>query len=122
MAADARSQARTEEALAVPLLISADRADRDQDRGVNHRDEDPADRDRGEELYDSAERRRQLAADLEGVADDETIEARVIADTNQGRPAHEAVAKEPTRPPTARRSRGKGGPTRTPARRAERGR
>ena len=122
LAADARSQARTEEALAVPLLISADRADRDQDRGVNHRDEDPADRDRGEELYDSAERRRQLAADLEGIADDETIEARVIADTNQGRPAHEAVAKEPTRPPTARRSRGKGGPTRTPARRAERGR
>jgi len=122
LAADARSQARTEEALAAPLLISADRADRDQDRSVNHREEDPAGRERGEELYDSAERRRQLAADLEGVADDETIQARVIADTNQGRPPHQAVAKKPTRPPTARRSRGKGGPTRTPARRAERGR
>ena len=115
LATEAREQARGEEALAVPLMVSANTADREQDRGRDDRFE-------GEELYDSADRRRDLAESLDGVADAETIEARVIADANQARPAEDAVARAPTRARAARRSRGKGGPVRSPARRSERGR
>jgi len=60
--------------------------------------------------------REALAADLESVADDETIEARVVADTNEGRPATEAVAKGSKRTATARRGRGKTAQTRAPRR------
>jgi len=63
-----------------------------------------------------------LAADLEGIADDETIDARVIADTNQALPADEAVSDVPKRAPAARRSRGKTSHVRSPTRRSDRGR
>ena len=53
------------------------------------------DAEQAEHLYDSVERRRDLAAGLEGIADAETIEARVLADINQARPASEAVATAP---------------------------
>jgi hypothetical protein len=62
-------------------------------------DTDPKDRAHGDALYDSAERRRDLAAELEGLADEETIEARVVADTNQALPAEEAVSNTPRRTP-----------------------
>ena len=112
-----RASARVDEAVAAPLMVAAGHADRQQDAALAAADED-----RAEALYDSAERRRELAGDLEGVADAETIEARVVADTSQARPAQDAVASGQRRTPTARRSRGKGSQTRTPARRPDRGR
>ena len=111
-----RASARVDEAVAAPLMVAAGHADRQQDAAV------AAGEDRADTLYDSAERRRELAGDLEGVADDETIEARVVADTNQARPAEDAVRSTSKRPPAARRSRGKGSRARGPARRSDRGR
>ena len=123
LANEARSEARREEAIAAPLLVSAGVADRDQDRDGADRDRDRADDEaRAAALYDSADARRDAAASLDGVVDDETIEARVVADTSQARPTEDAVARTPGRPPAARRSRGKGSQTRTPARRPDRGR
>jgi hypothetical protein len=63
----------------------------------------------GAARYDSAERRENLAASLEGVADEETIQARLVADTNQARPAHEAVTSKQARVPKARPRRGPSG-------------
>ena len=125
LANEARAQARLDEDMAAPLLVSASVADRDQDLDRADRDRDAGradDEARAATLYDSAEARRAAAAALDGVVDDETIEARVVADTSQARPAEDAVATAPGRPPAARRSRGKGSPTRTPARRPDRGR
>jgi colicin import membrane protein len=119
LASQARESARVDDAVAAPLLVAAGRADRQEDAD---RDVDPEDYARTDVLYDSAERRRRLAAELEGVADEETIEARVVADTNQALPAKEAVSSTPRRTPAARRSRGKGSQTRSPVRRSERGR
>jgi len=98
LSAQTREQARLDEAVAAPLLVSAAGADRDQEREQNERDRDPAN-------------------ELEGVVDDETIEARVVADSSQARPAQDAVASSPTRTPTMRRARGKGSQVRSPARR-----
>jgi len=116
LATDAREQARQEQRTAQLLTRDADRADNDREP-----DEAGLDHERAEEHRDTAERRKDMAAELEGVADEETIEARVIADTNEGRPAKEAVSNGPRRTPTARRGRGKGTQTRQP-RRSERGR
>lgn len=121
----ARTQARLEDAIAAPLLVSAGLADREQDRTQTDREraaERADDEARVAALYDSANARRDAAASLEGVVDDETIEARVVADTSQARPAQDAVATAPGRLPAARRSRGKGSETRTPAPRPDRGR
>jgi conjugal transfer/entry exclusion protein len=41
--------------------------------------------------YDSRERRQQMAAELDEIADRETVQARVLADTSQARPAAEAT-------------------------------
>jgi len=60
------------------------------------------DAEQAEHLYDSVERRRDLAAGLEGLAGAETIEARVLADINQARPASEAVATAPGKTAKAR--------------------
>lgn len=65
-------------------------------------------RESGEQLYDSAERREEMAAGMDGVADRETVAARVRADVAQGRPASEAVNRPPARAPKARRSRTQG--------------
>jgi hypothetical protein len=81
-----------------------------------------ADGARAAALYDSADARRDAAADLDGVVAEETIVARVIADTSQARPVEDAVTSGPSRPPAARRSRGNGSQTRSPARRPDRGR
>jgi len=122
LSAQTREQARLDEAAAAPLLVSAAVADREQEREQAGRDRDPADEERAAALYDSADSRRAVANELEGVVDNETIEARVVADTSQARPAQEAVADSPTRTPTARRARGKGSQVRSPARRPDRGR
>ncbi len=118
LSTESRERARQEQATAQLLLRDADRADAQQDPGRGD-----VDRDHAEEHYDSAERRRDMAADLEGVADAETVEARVVSDTNHSRPPEEALASGgPQRTPAARRSRGKSGPARNPPRRSERGR
>lgn len=125
LANEARAEARLEEAVAAPLLVAAGVADRDQDRDQTERERDSGgagDEARAAELYDSAQARRDAAAALAGVVDDETIEARVVADTSQARPAADTVSTAPGRPSAARRSRGKGSQTRTPARRPDRGR
>lgn len=72
--------------------------------GVDELD-DARQQDLGGELYDSAKRRENLAASLDGVADQEAVQARVLADTHQARPAQEAVADTPARGPRARRAR-----------------
>lgn len=60
--------------------------DSDQARERGEPVEASPQQDAAHERYDSAERRTALAASLEGVADQETIEgARVIADTHRGR-------------------------------------
>jgi hypothetical protein len=113
LATQARESARVDEAVAAPLMVAAGLADTGQDRDESAR---------ADALYDSAERRREMAADLEGVADAETIDARMVADTNQALPAEEAVTSAPKRAPAARRSCGKVGQVRGPARRSDRGR
>lgn len=114
-ATDERAAAERDDAEATLLLVGAERADADR-----HPEAANADRGDARVAYDSAERRRDLAASLEGVADEETVDARVVADTCQAEPATEAVAHEPRRAPTARRSRATAA-TRGP-RRADRGR
>ena len=47
--------------------------------------------DAGELMYDSAERRRQLAAGLVGVADQKTIDARILADGDNAKHPREAL-------------------------------
>jgi len=122
LAAQARQEARVDEAVAVPLLVAAAAADRAQDEQRQPPTPGAEAAHDGERLYDSAERRRELANDLEGVADEETIDAVVLADTNQAQPPEEAVSHGPKRAPRATRARGKTGRGRSSARRSERGR
>jgi hypothetical protein len=67
-------------------------------------------RDEAGAAYDSAERREELAASLEGVADREAVQARLSADQDQGTPPSAAVDKG-SRPAKARKTRGANGPT-----------
>lgn len=57
-------------------------------------------------MYDSVERRQEVASALDGRADQETIEAWMVADANQARPAGKAVTAEPGKAPKARPARG----------------
>lgn len=73
----ARAAARVDEATAVRILT----------------DIDPSNDERGRDLYDTVERRNDLANHLERAGiDTEASEARVLADKGQGAPAHDAVA------------------------------
>lgn len=86
----ARAAARGDQATAVRILT----------------DVDPGNDERGRDLYDSAERRHDLANDLERAGiDGGAVEARVLADKGQGAPAHAAVAS-PTRKGAGGRRRG----------------
>lgn len=61
----------------------------------------------GSELaYDSAERRQQTAANLEGKADAATITARMVADASQAKPATEAVLVRAVQAPHPASGRG----------------
>jgi len=102
-ATDQRSTAAREQVEAAVLLAEADRADRDLDAAAEP--ERAGTQVAGEDLYDTAGRRQELAASLEGVASSEAIEARVLADSAQGRPAYEAVAQAPGKVPKVRRAR-----------------
>jgi hypothetical protein len=102
---DAQQQSRRDDVEAALLLREADQTDRAQQPAAAARNEQDASR-----LYDSAERRRELAASLQGVYDSEAVEARVLADTSQARPATEAVRTASRRAPTPRRSRAQAAP------------
>jgi len=102
-ATDQRSTAAREQVEAARLLAEADRIDRAQDAAAEP--EQAAIQDAGEDRYDTARRRQELAASLEGAASTEAIQARVLADASQGRPAHEAVTRAPGKAPKARPAR-----------------
>ena len=100
-AARQRDESRRDDVEAGLLMSEADRADREHDPATAATAEQDS-----REVYDSAERRLAMAASLEGVADTETVEARVLADTNQARPAVDAVAATSRKAPKERRQRG----------------
>jgi colicin import membrane protein len=106
-----RGAGREEQVQTAQLLAEADREDRDRERDVTEENQQPeALREEAGIKYDSAERRQELAASLEGVADREAVQARLSADQDQGTPPSAAVAKGP-RPAKARKTRGANGPT-----------
>ena len=61
-----------------------------------------------EPLYDSEERRQSFASSLDGKADAETINARILADRDQATPPTEAIAGKPAKTKVAKRSRSAG--------------
>ena len=84
------SAARTDEAVAVAVVTAAT----SQDRSSRKAQDEPA--------YDSAERRQQLSASLEGKGDREAVNSRLLADKHQGMPATAAVAHKPSLAKTAK--------------------
>ena len=103
-----RARAIGEEAEATALLAGANRAEAAQNADRDHDRPDSERLDAGDHLAEAASR-EDLAAALEDVADSEAVEARVVAASNQARPAAEAVtATPPPRAPRARRARGAG--------------
>ncbi|MEW1808305.1 hypothetical protein [Pseudarthrobacter sp. NPDC080039] len=105
-----RRTGREEDAQAVQLLAQADREDSDREQDVTEENQRPeALTDEAGMKYDSAERRQELAASLEGVADREAVQARLSADQDQGTPPNAAVAKGLGRTPKARQTRGTNG-------------
>lgn len=103
--------ARDENSQAAVLLAEADREDRDRQQDVTEEDQHPvALRDEAGIKYDSAERRQELAASLDDIADKEAVQARLSADQDQGTPPSAAAANAPRRTPKARKTRGVGGP------------
>jgi colicin import membrane protein len=108
-----RPAGRDENAQAVQLLAEADREDRDRERDVTEENQRPeALREDAGLKYDAAERRQELAASLEGVADREAVQARLSADQDQGTPPSAAVTSTPGRSPSARKTLGANGQTR----------
>jgi hypothetical protein len=106
-----RSAGRDENTQAEQLLAEADREDRDREQDITEENQRPeALREEAGIKYDSAERRQDLAASLEGVADREAVQARLSADQDQATPPSAAMSKGP-RPAKARKSRGANGPT-----------
>ena len=92
-------------------IAEADRADRataNSENAVTGRDGNPAGDDPrsvGAPAYDSAQRRTMRAAELGSVADEETVEAQMVADHCQATPATAAVLNGgPWRAPTARKA------------------
>jgi hypothetical protein len=107
-----RRAGHDENAQTAQLLAEADREDRDREQDVTEENQHPeALREEADIKYDSAERRQELAASLEGIADREAVNARLSADQDQGTPPNAAVAKEPGSSPKARKTRGANGQT-----------
>ncbi|MEW1808770.1 hypothetical protein [Pseudarthrobacter sp. NPDC080039] len=101
-----RRAGREETTQAAALLAEADREDRDREHDVTEENQRPKTlREEAVTTYDSAERRQELAASLEGVADREAVQARLSADQDQATPASAAVSKGST-PAKARKTRG----------------
>lgn len=94
------------------LLADADREDRDRAHDAEEENQHTeAPRVEASLAHDSAERRQELAASLEGVADREAVQARLSADKDQGTHPSAAVAKAQVRSPKARKTRGANGQT-----------
>jgi colicin import membrane protein len=74
---------------------------------ANHKDR-PAQKAQAEPVYDSPERRQQLADSLEGKGDREAVNSRLLADKHQGTPATAAVAQKPSLAKTSKMA-GQGG-------------
>jgi colicin import membrane protein len=105
-----RSAGRDENAQAAELLAEAAREDQDREQDVTEENQRPEALVEGAALkYDSAERRQELAASLEGVADREAVQARLSADQDQGTPPSAAVTTAPGRSPKVRKTRGANG-------------
>lgn len=101
-----RSAGERDGAEAATIIEAAGREDRDQASKVETENRAASD---AEPLYDSEERRQSFAASLDGVADSETIRARILADRDQATPPSAAVAAEPNRAKKAvRRGAGTG--------------
>lgn len=115
-----RHRAATERAEAQRLMAQADRDERaatdgrspaEQSSQDNHSESVAAEtRDTGQDLYDSAERRANMADDLEANGiDPDVVDTRIRADASQAYPATEAVVKDTKRrTPKARKNRGRG--------------
>jgi hypothetical protein len=102
-----RSAGRDETAQAAQLLAEADREDLDRQNEAAEENQRPeALHEEAGIKYDSAERRQELAASLEGVADREAVQARLSADQDQATAPSAAVANAPGRGPKARKTRG----------------
>jgi colicin import membrane protein len=94
------------------MLAEADREDLDREQDVAEENRRPeALREESGLKHDSAERRQELAASLEGVADREAVQARLTADKDQATHPSAAVANAPGRSPKARKTRGANGQT-----------
>ncbi|GAB2746905.1 hypothetical protein GCM10027090_17070 [Sinomonas soli] len=104
-----RRTGRDETAQAVELMAEADREDRDRQQDTDEENQRPDAPDEAGNLYDSAERRQELAVSLEGLSDREAVQARLNADQDQATPPTAAVAKAPGRSPKARKTRGASG-------------
>jgi colicin import membrane protein len=105
-----RRAGRDETGQAVQLLAEADREDRDRQQVADEANQRPeALTEEADFKHDSAERRQQLAASLEGVPDSEAVQARLSADQDQATPPSAAVAAAPGRSPKARKTRGANG-------------
>ncbi|GAB2722719.1 hypothetical protein ACX801_20980 [Arthrobacter bambusae] len=101
-----------ETAQAAQLLAEAAREDQDREQDITKENQRPEVlREEAGIKYDSAERRQELAASLESVADREAVQARLSADQDQGTPPSTAVAVAQGRAPKARKARGANGQT-----------
>lgn len=112
-AQEERRTGSVEIAQAAGLMAEADREDRDRQQDADEENQRPEAL--GEEaghLYDSARRRQELAASLEGLSDREAVQARLSADQDQATPPSAAVTKAVGRSPKAGRTRGATGQTR----------
>jgi colicin import membrane protein len=78
------SAARTDEVVAGAAVAGANRQDRSTQTA------------QGEPVWDSAERRQQLAESLEGKGDREAVNSRLLADKHQGTPPAAAIAHKPS--------------------------
>ena len=87
------SAARTDEVVAGAAVAGANRQDREN---------------RSEPAWDSAERRQELAASLEGRGDREAVNSRLLADKHQGASATAAVAQKPSPDKTSKMAKQSG--------------
>ncbi len=102
--APGNARARGQRGDAVALLAVAQREEPIHEHDHDHGPEaGPA----AAEPYDSVQRRQALAEKLASAGvEPDAVQARVLADTSQGRPPEEALAGERQRVPRARRARG----------------
>lgn len=89
--ADAQ-RAETRQGIGAAVAISADSAADLAEGGRANSDYQSAMQGREAALWDSAGRREQMAADLEGVASAEEVNGRMLVDTGNAKPAREAVS------------------------------